>query len=241
MAFVDKKKNIEYHQMYPFRALSDWNMTWCVCVCSLQQRCVLEWAASAIPTTSPASLTFWNTVSNKPQRIKPFSLKRKFSSLFGRRLILPQILLLFFFYHLSSQVLSVLFILPTNQKWASVSVQHKTPHMLRLSGFGEGKTLYLMHSRSYFVVLNYLVYPVFLNLFCLLHLQLIISDISQNILQRATKNKQRTCCIKPFFRSVALFFRNAAYHVNCIPLYWSYCGVEKLLNMSHLPITVTRC
>lgn len=58
-----------------------------------------------------------------------------------------------------------------------------------------------MHSRSYFVVLNYLVYPVFLNLFCLLQLQLIISDISQNILQRATKNKQRTCCIKPFFCS----------------------------------------
>lgn len=70
-----------------------------------------------------------------------------------------------------------------------------------LSGFGEGKTPYLMHSRSCFVVLNYLVYPVFLNLFCLLQLQLIISDISQNILQQATKNKQRTCCIKPFFCS----------------------------------------
>lgn len=57
----DQYHEYQYHQMYPFCPLSDWTSLWSVC--SLQQRFVLEWAVSAIPVTSPASLTFWSTVS----------------------------------------------------------------------------------------------------------------------------------------------------------------------------------
>lgn len=61
----------------------------CLCVCSLLQPCVLEWAASVIPMTSPASLIFWNTVSNINHRGSKFSQHRKFPSLSCQRLILP--------------------------------------------------------------------------------------------------------------------------------------------------------
>ena len=62
--------------------------TWLYCVCaSLQQPCVLEWAASVTPVTSQVSPTFWNTVSNLPKRFKSFF----FSLLFVQGLINPWI------------------------------------------------------------------------------------------------------------------------------------------------------
>lgn len=86
----------------------------CVCVCSLQQHCVLEWAASATPTTSPASLTFWNTVSDKPKKV--CSEKEMFLFAWSWVNYSPDTLPFFLFF-IACQVNSVLFLLPkfTNQ------------------------------------------------------------------------------------------------------------------------------
>lgn len=68
---------------------------------------------------------------------------------------------------------------------------------------------------SYFSSLDYLVYPVFLNLFCLLQVLLIISDISQNIFLQATKNSPELVGIIFLVQKkqrVALFFINTAYY-----------------------------
>lgn len=207
MGFVDKKKNIEYHQTYPFRALSDWNMTWYVCVFAV--------CSSAVCWSGKLQR------SQRPPRPRSLSgtqwvINHRGSSIFSEKEILlfvwskvnsspdTYFFYLFFLALIKSSHDSFIYIAQNYKSKNEPQCLFNIKHPIcfdSLSGFREGKTLYLMHSRSYFVVLNYLVYPVFLNLFCLLQLQLIISDFSQNILQRATKNKQRTCCIKPFFCS----------------------------------------
>lgn len=58
--------------------------------------------------------------------------------------------------------------------------------------------LYLMHYSSYFAPLNDLVYHIFLNLFRDVQLQLIFSDISQNIFHQATKDRWELVDIKHF-------------------------------------------
>lgn len=93
------------HRRHPDGAASNWNrpcdVRVCVCVRSLPRRCVSEWAASAIPATSLAWLTFWNTVSR--QREKRGNRIRSPFCCLSQRLMFPLILQLRF---ISTQVVS---------------------------------------------------------------------------------------------------------------------------------------
>lgn len=136
MGFVDKKTNIEYHQTYPFRALSDWNMTWYVCVFAVCSSAVC-WSGKLQRSQRPPrprslSGTQW-VINHRGSSI--FSEKEILLFVWSKVNSSPDTYFFYLFIFGTYQVKSWQFYLycPKLQikKWASVSVQHKTPHMLR--------------------------------------------------------------------------------------------------------------